>query len=141
MDKVDLKIIETLKQNSRFSIKEIAKKTGIPMTTVHYRLKNMQKANAITFTARADRKYVERELVTYVLVKAMPGVKHQKLFDQIMERPEVESGSIITGDFDLIFMASVKNMDRLNDFVLKYLRTNHEVAETRTMISYETREK
>ncbi|MCR4335464.1 MAG: Lrp/AsnC family transcriptional regulator [archaeon] len=141
MDSIDLKIIEALKENSRDSIKKIAKKTGIPLTTIHYRLKNIMAANAINFTARVDRKFVNRELVAYVLVKAMPGVQHEKLLDEIIIRTEVESGAIVTGDFDLIFLVSVKNMDMLNQLVLHFLRTKKDVAETRTMICYNIKEK
>ena len=141
MDTADLKIIDTLRDNSRQSIKKIAKKTGIPATTVHYRLSNMVKKNVLKFTVRADRKYQDRELIAFVLVKAMPGVLHDKLLKEIMVRGEVEEGAIVTGDFDLIVLASVKNMAKLNDFVLKFLRTKKDVAETRTMICYSLEEK
>jgi len=141
MDITDLKIVDSLKADSRSSVKEIGKKTGIPMTTVHYRLKNMQKHNAIRFTARADRKFMGRELVAYVLVKILPGIDHEKTFENIMLRKEVEEGAIVTGEYDLILKVSVKNMDELNDFVIKYLRVHKTIAETTTMLCYHITEK
>ena len=85
MDNTDLLIIETLKKNGRASMKQIAKKTGIPITTVHYRLKSMENKKAIRFTARADRKFLGRELMAYILVRVMPGVDHEKIFQEIMK--------------------------------------------------------
>jgi len=137
MDNTDLLIIETLKKNGRASMKQIAKKTGIPITTVHYRLKSMENKKAIRFTARADRKFLGRELMAYILVRVMPGVDHEKIFQEIMKRNEVEQGAVLTGEFDLIFRISVKNMEGMNDFVLKYLRMHKEISETRTMICYD----
>ncbi len=141
MDKTNFKIIETLKENSRLSIKEISNKIKIPITTVHYRLKSMMQKNAIKFTVHADRKFLERDLIAYIMVRVTPGIDHEQLFEEILKHDEVEEGAIITGDFDLIFLISVKDMNKMNDFVLKYLRTKKQVADTRTLICYNLAEK
>ena len=43
LDKSDIKIIEILKENSKLSTQQISKKTAIPITTVHYRIKKLEK--------------------------------------------------------------------------------------------------
>jgi DNA-binding Lrp family transcriptional regulator len=41
MDKKDLAIIELLKKDSRYSVRDISKKTGIRPSTVHQRIKKL----------------------------------------------------------------------------------------------------
>lgn len=42
MKDIDLKIIDVMKDNARISITDISKLTGIPDTTIHFRLKRMK---------------------------------------------------------------------------------------------------
>ncbi len=141
MDAKDEKICSALKADSRLSVREVAQRARLSVTTVHYRMRNLAKSGAIRYTARVNRRFSDRSLVAYVLVKAMPGVNHEKLFQRILPRPEVEEGAIVTGESDLIFKVSVRDMDALNGLVLKFLRLLPEVAETRTMVCYMVEEK
>ena len=47
LDDKDKKIIEILKENSRLSTQQISKKTLIPITTVHHRIKKLEKEKII----------------------------------------------------------------------------------------------
>jgi Lrp/AsnC family transcriptional regulator for asnA, asnC and gidA len=82
-----------------------------------------------------------RKMVAFVMIKATQKADQAALLYQISKHDLVQEGSMLTGEFDLIFKVRVKDMDELNGFVVKYLRTIDEVAETRTMLSYENVEK
>ena len=42
-----MKILEVLRENSKLSTQQIAKKTGLPVTTVHNRIKKLKKLGQI----------------------------------------------------------------------------------------------
>ena len=48
MDKKDKTILELLNENSKLTTSQISKKTIIPITTVHNRIKKLEKEGIIT---------------------------------------------------------------------------------------------
>jgi len=138
LDEKDMVILDTLKKNSQLSIGKISRKTGIPVATVHNRIKKM-KANGVisAYTIKVNPEKLGRKMVAYVLVKATQKTDQATMLKEISKHAFVEYCSMVTGEFDLIFRIRVKDMEELNSFVLKYLRLLDQVAETRTMISYE----
>jgi DNA-binding Lrp family transcriptional regulator len=142
LDEKDMQILEVLKQNSHLSIGKIARKTGIPIATVHHRIKKL-KTNGIIkrYTIEVDQVKLGRKMIAYVMVKAMRKADQSVLLHTIAKHDHVEEGAMITGEFDLVFKVRVKDIDELNAVVIKYMRTLDEVAETRTFVSYEIVEK
>ena len=142
LDEKDMQILEVLKQNSHLSIGKIARKTGIPIATVHHRIKKL-KTNGIIkrYTIEVDHVKLGRKMIAYVMVKAMRKADQSVLLHTIAKHDHVEEGAMITGEFDLVFKVRVKDIDELNAVVIKYMRTLDEVAETRTFVSYEIVEK
>jgi Lrp/AsnC family leucine-responsive transcriptional regulator len=142
LDEKDFAIIDELKKNSKLSEQKIARKTGIPMTTVHNRIKKLRASDIIeAFTIRLNYKRMNLPIVAYVLVKALPGADQKVLLSKIAKLPNVYQAAMITGEFDILFMARVGSMEELNSIVVQKLRKMKFVGETRTMISYEIIEK
>ena len=138
IDEKDRAIIEVLKENSSLSIQKIAKRTGIPIATVHHRIKKLEGSGIIrAYTIVVDKSKLGKKLVAYVLVKATPKTDHITLLQKLIKHELVEDGSAITGEFDIIIKARVADIDELDTFVLKYLRTFGEIAQTQTMIAFQ----
>jgi DNA-binding Lrp family transcriptional regulator len=53
-----------------------------------------------------------------------------------MKNEYVEDGSTITDEFDLIIKIRLGDIEALDKFVLKYLRTLDEISQTQSMIAY-----
>lgn len=141
-DERDLEILRVLKQNSQLSIGKISRKTGIPVATVHNRIKKMRESGIIKgYTVIVDKAKLGKKMVAYVLIKAMPRADHIAMLKEISKHASIEAGSAVTGGFDLILRARVADIDELNSIVLKYLRTFDTVAETQTMIAFESVDK
>ena len=137
IDEKDEAILDTLRENSELSIQKIARKTGIPIATVHHRLKRLKSEGIIKrFTIVVDKSKLGKKLVALVLVKAAPKSDHILLLEKLMKHPEVEDGSAITGPFDILIKVRVADVDDLDQFVLKYLRTFDEIAQTESMIAF-----
>ena len=137
IDDRDRAILEVLGDNSSFSIQKIAKRTGIPIATVHHRIKWLKTQGIIKkYTIVLDKAKLGRAMIVYILIKAMPKSDHIILLQELMKHEMVEDGSAITGAFDLILKVRVANVDELDKFVLKFLRTVDDIAETQTMIAF-----
>ena len=141
MDKKDRKIIDVLKKNSRLSTNEIWKKTGIPQTTVHNRMKKMKENGIIErFTIKLDRRMVGKGLAAYILCtvsyRTSKGEKLSQIdvAKKVKTLPEVEEVSIVTGEIDLIVKVGVKDVDALNDFVVVKLRDIEGIEKTITSV-------
>ncbi len=137
IDEKDITILEVLKENSSLSIQKISRKTGIPIATVHHRLKKLKADGIIKkFTIVIDKAKLGRKLVAIVLIKAAPKSDHIALLEKLMKHAEVEDGSAITGPFDVLIKVRVADVEDLDQFVLKYLRTFDEIAQTESMIAF-----
>ena len=137
IDEKDRLILNTLKENSSLSIQKISRKTGIPIATVHHRLKRLRAEGVIKkYTIVIDQPKLGRKLVAHVLIKAIPKSDHVALLEKLMKHESVEDGSAITGAFDIVIKVRVADVDELDTFVLKYLRTFDEIATSETMIAF-----
>jgi Lrp/AsnC family leucine-responsive transcriptional regulator len=139
LDEKDLTLIDELRRNSKLSEQKLARKTGIPMTTVHNRLRRLRGLGVIKeYTITLDYARLGRPLVAFVLVKAVPAADQKELLLQIARMPHVQESAMVTGDFDILFKARVASIDELNAMVVQGLRKQKNVSDARTMISYET---
>lgn len=137
IDEKDKTILETLKNDSSLSMQKIARKTGIPVATVHHRIKKLIGDGIIQkYTVVVDKAKLGKQLVAYVLVKATPKSDHIVLLEKLIKHEDVEDGSAITGAFDVLLKVRLQSIEELDQFVLKYLRTFDEIAQTETIIAF-----
>jgi len=141
LDKKDSIIIEVLKQNSSLSTQKIAKKTGIPITTVHNRIKKLEKGGVIKgYTVVLDNKKIGKPIAAYILItvdyKRLKEIKKSQyeLAQRLLRNPLVESSAMVTGESDIIIKIRCSSVDELNEFVTIYLRNLEGVEKTQTAI-------
>jgi len=141
MDKKDLKILDVLKNNSKLSTQEISKKTFIPITTVHHRIKKLEKEGIIKgYTVLLDNKKLGKKLSAYILITVdYDGLKklnisQHDLTNKLEKYEFVEDAAIVAGGFDIILKIRVEDIDQMDDFVTKNLRKIEGVEKTQTFI-------
>ncbi|MEM1535602.1 MAG: Lrp/AsnC family transcriptional regulator [Candidatus Pacearchaeota archaeon] len=140
LDKKDEKILELLKENSKLTTSQISKKTAIPVTTVHNRIKKLEKLGIIkNYTLNIDFKKLGYDIVAFILVTVtytLPSGEKikQEQVAQAIKKIGAEEVYIVTGGTDIIAKVRAKNIDDLNDFVTKKLRSIEGVDKTQTMI-------
>lgn len=140
MDK-DQKILDILKQNSKLTTNQISKKTNIPITTVHNRIKKMEKSGLIkSYSVILDYKKLGRPITSYILVNiiyTLPSgkkIRQEDVARSIKKLGNVEEVNIMTGGADVLVKVRVKDIDELNYFITKKLRSIDGVDKTQTMI-------
>lgn len=141
MDKKDEKILELLRENSKLTTNQISKKLLIPITTVHNRIKKLEKEGIIKkYTVEFDNKKLGKNLaafihitVDYKLLKEMK-ISQQDLAKKIKQNESVEEAAMVTGVTDIIIKVRVKDVDELDYFVTKHLRNIEGIEKTQTMV-------
>ena len=141
LDEKDSAIIAVLKENAKLSTQKMAKRTRIPITTVHNRIKKLEKRGIIRgYTVVLDSKKIGKPIAAFILITAdYKGLKELKmpqheLARQLLKNTAVESSAMITGAADIIIKLRVGSIDELNDFVTDYLRNVEGVEKTQTAI-------
>jgi len=138
IDNISWAILDELKKNSKLSEQKISRKTGIPMTTVHNRIKKLRELGIIeTYTLRLDYAKLGKPITAFILLKTIHGADQKELLMQISKIPNVYEVAMVTGEFDLLFKARIASMEELNKIVVQGLRKQKNVGETVTMVCYE----
>ncbi len=79
LDEKDKDIIEILQQHGEYTTRQIAKKTLLPVTTIHNRIKKLRKQGYIKkYTVELDWHKLQRDFLVYVLISANLQILKQK---------------------------------------------------------------
>ncbi|MBW2963913.1 Lrp/AsnC family transcriptional regulator, partial [Candidatus Woesearchaeota archaeon] len=72
LDKKDLRILDELKADAKLTTGQIAKKLNIPVTTVHNRIKKLEKLGVVEgYTAKVDYKKLGKPITAYIMMTVM----------------------------------------------------------------------
>lgn len=143
IDPTDQKILEIIKEDSRLSSRKIAKKAHLPITTVYNRLKKMEKEEIIKkYSVVLDHKKLGQIITVYILVHYNISVwgketTKAELHRDLLCLPCVEEIKYITGEYDIMLKAYVKDMDELNNLILVNLRKIPGIGQTQSIFVLE----
>lgn len=141
IDEKDLRILDELKKNAKLTTHQIAKKTFIPITTIHNRIRKLEEKGIIKgYTLVLDHKQLGKNILAYVLVTVnymLPSgkkINQEGIAKNIKKMQGVEEVDIMTGETDILVKVRLKDIDELNNFIIKKLREIDGIDKTRTMI-------
>jgi DNA-binding Lrp family transcriptional regulator len=122
IDDTDIIILKELQEDFTTSYRDIAKKLGLSVGTVHNRVKKLKEIGVIkSFAAVLDAEKLGFELTAVLLIQVEGG-------DIIeVERAIAKSKSVVavydtTGEFDIIAIAKFRSRDDLNTFIKETLK-------------------
>jgi DNA-binding Lrp family transcriptional regulator len=135
LDKKDLEVLEALKSNAKWTTQQISKKTLIPVTTVHNRIKKMETMGIIKgYTAVLDHKKLGKTVSAFILANTKAGEKISALLEELNKLKEIEEVSAVTGSTDIVLKVRVEDTDKLNEFILNNLRNMEGISSTQTLV-------
>ena len=141
VDSKDLLILDALKRNAKASVARLAKETGLPGTTIHNRIDKLRSSGIIRgYTIKVDNKKLGNDIGAFLAVTVdydslkKSKIGQEELAEKIGELRFVEAVSIVTGDYDIIVKVRVKNIEELNKFIIRELRTYPGIEKSYTMI-------
>ena len=137
VEQTDKKILNVLIDNSRLSLRQIAKKAGVSVATVMHHIKKLEKEGIIKkYTAKLDYEKTGYDVEVMIEIRISKG----KLFDvekKIAMHPNVFAVYDITGAFDAVILARFPTRRQMDNF-LKKLQTYEFVERTETKLILNT---
>lgn len=141
IDEKDKKILEVLKDHADYSTRQIAKKTLLPITTIHNRIQKLKREKVIKkFTVKLDHSKVNKGLLVYVLISAsLPMLKQKKksqydLAKELRKFGFVEKVDIVSGGTDLVATIRVKDVKEYDQVLLSKIQMIEGIDKTQSMI-------
>jgi DNA-binding Lrp family transcriptional regulator len=131
LDKTDEKIVNVLLENSKLSLRDIAKKVGVSVVTVMNHVRELEQTGLIKgYTTYLDYEKLGFDVQVLVFMRISKG----KLFEvekKIASHKNVFAVYDVTGEFDAIVVAKFKSRKSLDSF-LKKIQTYEFVERTQT---------
>ena len=113
LDRIDHQILEILQKDGRIAISELASRVNLSTTPCSERVKRLERDGIIMgYYARLNPQLVDRNLLVFLEIKL--SAKSGDVFDQVardlVEIPEVLECHLISGEFDYLVKARLKEM-------------------------------
>ena len=114
LDRIDRMILDILQRDGRIAISELAAHVNLSTTPCSERVKRLEREGIIMgYYARLNPEMLERNLLVFLEIKL--SAKSGDVFDQVArnltEIPEVLECHLISGDFDYLVKARLKEMN------------------------------
>ncbi|MBN1175708.1 Lrp/AsnC family transcriptional regulator [Candidatus Woesearchaeota archaeon] len=144
MDDKDWKILEMLENNAKLSNSQIAKKTTIPITTVHNRIKRMESEGIIKqYTIKLDYEKINKPILAIILIEVNYNTTSKNKISQSevaksIKKIGAQSVDIVTGGTDIVIKVRTKSVQELNEFIINKLRNIEGVDKTQTLVVLES---
>lgn len=141
MDRIDEEILEAV-SNGTIRYSAIAKKLNLPLSTVHFRVKRLEREKVIRqYKADIDWKKAGLSLFAFIYinidVSLLKSLKksQKRLLDELLRIPGVQSGYIITGDSDIVLEVVARDSDHLGQIILDYIGSKEGIVRTKTIVA------
>lgn len=143
MDRIDEELIDAASRGIiRYS--EIAKRLNHPLSTVHVRMKKLEKDGVIKiYKADIDWKRAGFGITAFILINIDTHLLYKikktqgQLLKQLMSIDYVTEGHIITGEADMMVKVIARDSAHLRDILLDSIDNVEGVVKTKTMIALE----
>ena len=139
-DETDWKIIKLLSQK-HLPNNEIARRLGISEGTVRRRIKSLQSSGIMKIKALLDPDVLENQQLALVAANVTQAELLYKKAEEIANLKNVNSVSIISGQYDIMIEVLIDSNKGLMRFLTETLSTVEGIAKTETFVILKSFEK
>lgn len=137
MDELDKRIISEMLRDSSRSLRSIARGLGIPVTTLHERVRKLKSRGIIRrFTLELNPEKLDLDVTIIVLVR-VEGPYIREVEGELSKHPNVVALYDVTGEYDVVVIAKFKNMKEVDGFIKGLLR-DRRIQRTVTSVALNT---
>jgi Lrp/AsnC family transcriptional regulator, leucine-responsive regulatory protein len=116
LDKKDKKILTILTDNARASVSEVARKTGIPRDSVHYRIQRLVRSKVIErFHTYVDPVALGFPVYTFVTFTLNNFDGEDKFYQFLATHPNIVYVAKTTGKWDCIIAISARTLEHFDE--------------------------
>ena len=141
LSKVDRRILALLQQDGRLSVAEIGRRVGLTASPCADRIKRLESMGVIKgYQAKLSPEALDAGLVVFVQVRLQrtAGDAFEAFTEAIELIPEVEGCHLVSGDFDFLIKARVKDMSHYKTLLAGSLLQLPNVQESKSYPVMET---
>ncbi len=138
LDKVDLKILKILQENSKITNLELSKKIGLSPAPTLERVKKLEQTGIIdSYHAKVNPATIGLNVHTFVLVNLLWKKENalESFIKKIQDIDEIVECFIITGESDLILKVITKDLRSYEKLLFKRLSQIEEAEHVRTLMT------
>ncbi len=134
LDELDRAILRILQEDGRTSYSEIARKLGVPESTVRLRVRKLVERGIIRkFAALINPFKAGYSIVAFIAVDVEPS-KVKRAAEELSKLPEVDVLGIATGAHDILMQVTVRDLHELEEFLIEKLGSIEGIKSTETSI-------
>ena len=136
-ENLDEKLINALLDDGRASLRSLAEKLDVSVTTVSNHLSDLEERGVIKgYTPKVDYDELGYD-VTAVIQLKVEGSALPEITDRLMDHEQMVSVYEVTGDHDVIAIGKFKDTDAMNDQI-KELLVDPDIKESNTSVVLNT---
>ena len=137
-DKIDLKILKILQENSKITNLDLSKKIGLSPAPTLERVKKLEQTEIIkSYHAKVDASKLGLNVSTFVLVSLAWKKENalESFIKKINEVTEIVECYIITGDADFLLKIVCKDLQDYEQLLFKTLSQIEEIERLKTLMT------
>ncbi|MEW6035931.1 MAG: Lrp/AsnC family transcriptional regulator [Candidatus Micrarchaeota archaeon] len=142
MDEVDEDILGELRKDAKVSLKLLARRFGIPLSTLYQRIKKLEEGGIIrNYTVNLDWRKLGFGITAFVMVfvdttKLRELRKSQdEILVELSRLPFVYDATMVTGESDLLLKVRARDTDHLGKLITEKIQSVPGIVNTKTMVS------
>jgi DNA-binding Lrp family transcriptional regulator len=142
LDDKDRSILEILQENGDYTTRQIAKRTLLPITTVHNRIQKLKKDGIIKrFTIEVDHSAIDKGFMVYLLVSVnIEKIRELKKTQHDIARELrgfyfIEKVNVVAGGTDIVCVVRVKDVKEYDKVLLTKIQQIEGIKETKSMVA------
>lgn len=133
VDAIDLKLLELLRDDGRMPVQTLAEKASISRASAYARLERLRVDGILEgYSARVNTRKLGLGVTALILV-AMRQPAWRTLRAHISAMREVEFCALTTGEYDILALVRVPDVETLRDVILDRLQSMDDVRATQTL--------
>lgn len=116
LDDIDRRLIAILQTDGRRSFKEISEETGIPASSVRYRVQRLEESGTLQIVGVADPLRIGFDRLALVGLKCEMG-KARLVCEELSKLPETSYVVLTTGPFDVMVEVVCRDVAHYTEFL------------------------
>ncbi len=141
LDKIDLKILRILQDNSKITNLDLSKKIGLSPAPTLERVKKLEQTGIIqNYHAYVNPQSIGLNVKTFVLVSLAWQMENalDKFLDKVRNIPEIVECYIITGEADFLMKIITQDIPSYEHILFKTLSQIEEIERLKTLMTLST---
>lgn len=136
LDDIDRQLIAVLQLDGRKSFKDIAEETGIPASSVRYRVQRLEESGTLQIVGIANPLSIGFDRLALIGVRCAPG-KARKVCQALAELEESSYVVLTTGSYDVMVEVVCRDLAHYTELLYDRLQLIDGVSATETFFVLE----